>query len=186
MTTLDEALLQFSQLFERMGIPYAVMGGLAVRVHGIPRPTHDVDVTIAIDRAQLSELYDGAEELGFTVPEAFRKGWVDDVAGMPLVKLRMYLERHGIDIDLFLAESPFQAELLSRRQRLEWDDHHVWIVSPEDLVLLKLLANRARDIADIGDILFTQGTLDETYMRRWADVLGVRERLERVLEDVPD
>jgi hypothetical protein len=47
------------------------------------------------------------------------------------------------------------------------------------------LAARPRDIADIGDILFTQGELDRAYLRSWAERLGVLENLERVLEDPP-
>jgi hypothetical protein len=57
----------------------------------------------------------------------------------------------------------------------------VWLVSPEDLILLKLLANRPRDIADIGDVFFMQGQLDVTYMKKWAQRLGVADRLEPFL-----
>jgi hypothetical protein len=100
---------------------------------------------------------------------------------MPVVKFRLALAEHGIDIDVFLAESSFQAELLGRRRRATLDGTLVWLVSAEDLILLKLLAGRPRDTADIGDILFTQGKLDEAYMREWAERLGVRGQLERVL-----
>jgi hypothetical protein len=76
---------------------------------------------------------------------------------MPLVKFRLYLHGREVDVDAFLAETPFQEQLLSRRQRVALDNLEVWLVSPEDLILLKLLAGRPRDIADIGDVLFTQG-----------------------------
>jgi hypothetical protein len=49
------------------------------------------------------------------------------------------------------------------------------------LILLKLIAHRPRDLADIGDVLFMQGQLDEPYMRRWAAVLGVATGLEDAL-----
>ncbi len=42
---MDEYLVQplrdFVMCFERLDIPYALMGGIAVGAHGIPRPTHD-------------------------------------------------------------------------------------------------------------------------------------------------
>jgi predicted nucleotidyltransferase len=88
-----------------------------------------------------------------------------------------------VDIDVFLAETPFQHEVLARRRREDIDGQPVWLVSPEDLVLLKLFAGRTRDIADIADILFTQGQLDRDYMRHWAGQLCVMDRLERVLAD---
>ena len=54
-------------------------------------------------------------------------------------------------------------------------------MSPEDLILLKVLAARPRDIGDIEDVLLAQGDLDEAYMRQWAKELGVAEKLEEVL-----
>jgi hypothetical protein len=53
------------------------------------------------------------------------------------------------------------------------------------LILLKLLARRPRDLADIGDILFTQGQLDESYMRHWAQELGIQAELAKVLDQPP-
>ncbi len=118
MSDLTNTLYDITDLFESLGVRYAVMGRIAVRIYGIPRPTHDVDFTIAIERDQLPEFFRAAMAQGYTVPTAYEAGWVDCVAGMPLVKLRIYLEDHGVDVDIFLAESPFQESLLARR-RLE-------------------------------------------------------------------
>jgi hypothetical protein len=183
MTDLFQAIGQLVPLLERLGASYAVMGGIAVRAYGIPRPTYDVDFTLSLPRDRLHELYDGVEQIGYTVPEAFQKGWVDQVSGLSLVKFRWYREGLGIDIDVFLAEAPFQEEVLKRRRQVQLDGLNLWLVSPEDLILLKLLAARPRDLADVADVLFMQGQLDEAYLRRWADELGVRTALEQALAD---
>jgi predicted nucleotidyltransferase len=185
MTDLNEALRDVTGLLDHMGLTYAVMGGLAVRVHGIPRATYDIDFTLSIDRERLPELYTELRARGYTVPEVYDGGWVDQVAGMALVKFRLYLGERGIDVDVFLAESDYQRELLSRRQQHSVDGLTAWIVSAEDLILLKLVAGRPRDLADIGDVLFVQGRLDEAYLRRWADRLGVQARLDDALRDPP-
>jgi len=183
MTDLVGALHELALLFERLKAPYAVMGGLAVRVYGIPRPTYDIDFTVAIERQDLPDFYHTLRGLGHTVPEVYDSGWVDRVAGMPVVKSRFFLEGRGIDVDIFLAESRFQQQLLVRRRRHQLDDLSIWFVSPEDLILLKLLSHRPRDMADIGDILFTQGQLDVAYFRQWAQELGVLDELEQVLSE---
>ncbi len=183
MSDLVLLLHQFAKLFDGLGVPYAVMGGWAVRLYALPRPTYDIDFTIAIDRDRLADLYDVARETGFSVPEQFATGWVDSVAGMPLVKFRLFVEGRGIDIDVFLAESDYQQALMERRQAHAVAGKQAWFVSPEDLVLLKLIAARKRDLADIDDILMGQPNLDEAYMRRWAEPLGVSEQLEKALAE---
>jgi len=182
---MDEYLVQplqdFVRLFEELEIPYAIMGGIAVGAHGIPRPTHDLDFTIRIDRSRLPEFYAAAEQLGYSVPEAFAAGWVDLVAEMPLVRVRQWVSGKAIDIDIFLAESSFQKSVLARRVRMELDTGFAWLVSAEDLIVLKLLAMRPRDVGDILDIFLAQGQLDEHYMRTWAAELGVEDRLRDAL-----
>jgi hypothetical protein len=185
MKELAETVREVAELFERMAIHYAVMGGLAVRVYGIPRATYDIDFTAAVPRDRLPDLYAAVTALGYTVPEPYTSGWVDEVGGMPLVKFRLYHGTHGIDIDVFLAESRFQNSLIARRRMAEVEGFTVWLVSPEDLILLKLIAGRPRDLADIGDVVFIQGHLDEAYLRHWAAMLGISDALQRILLEPP-
>jgi len=128
---LVNALHEFVGLFELRGYRYAIMGDIAARVLGIPRPTYDVDFTLSISRDSLPELFDAAENAGYHVPVAYRSGWIDSVANMPIVKLGMQLGEHGIDIDVFLAESEFQESLLARRSQHDIGGRLVWLVSPD-------------------------------------------------------
>lgn len=182
MKGVDEAAREFVSLFERLGIRYAVMGGLAVRAHAIPRPTYDVDFTIELPREKLPALYRAAEQLGYAVPEHQATGWIDEVQGLPVVKVQWHSGPRSVDIDIFLAESPFQVQLLDRSRR-DAEDLAAVVVSPEDLILLKLIAGRPKDRLDVADVLFIQGRLDEDYMRLWADRLGVAAELEAALAE---
>lgn len=89
----------------------------------------------------------------------------------------------GIDIDIFLAESEFQQDLIRRRVQHTIGGIPAWFVSVEDLILLKLIAGRPRDRADIDDLLLARSELDEGYLRRWAGPLGVESKLDEVLAD---
>lgn len=179
--SLDDVAREIVAFFDRLNIPHAIMGGMAVRLYAIPRPTFDVDFTVSIPRESLSALYAAAEQMGLVVPPEQLSGWVDSVHGLPVVKLQWYVGTQPIDVDLFIAESPFQRELLNRRQRHSGEGWEAWFVTPEDLILLKLLADRPKDRIDIADILFVQGTLDESYLRTWAAKIGVSERLDDLL-----
>lgn len=185
MKDVEQALLDFIDVFDELKIPYAVMGGLAVRAYGVPRPTYDVDVSLTISEDGLPQLYDAVENAGYTVPEAYRSGWVDRIADMPLVKFRIYRVDKSVDVDVFIVETNYQRLAMERRGRWELHGRSVWIISAEDLVLLKLVAGRPRDMGDIEDVRFIQGDMDEAYMRYWAERLGVSSELEDVLAKPP-
>jgi len=68
-----------------------------------------------------------------------------------------------------------------RRIRVPFESRQLWFVSPDDLILLKLIANRPRDQGDVADILFIQGQLDEQYMQNWAASLEITDRLKTAL-----
>lgn len=183
MKSVTDTLHTLVDLLDQLSIEYAVMGGMAVRSHGVPRPTYDIDVIVVLERSQLPELFDRLRDRDFEIPEAYETGWVDRIKDMPLVKLRRYIRDESLDVDVFLAESEFQAEIMKRRSRLDVEGWSLWVVSPEDLVLLKLLAGRPRDLGDVADVLFMQAPLDVEYMRCWAGELGVEEALNRALAE---
>ena len=183
MTDLTAVIHDLVGLFDRLHLPYAIMGGIAVRAHGLPRPTFDVDFVLAVPRERLADLFAAIEAAGYTVPEHYHDGWVDSVGGMPLFKVRLFLECRGIDADVFLVDNDFQREVMTRRILEEVEGKPVQLITAEDLILFKLLAGRPRDLLDIKDIFFMQGQLDEAYMRRWAGPLGVGEQLAQALAE---
>ncbi|MEX2316662.1 MAG: nucleotidyltransferase [Pirellulales bacterium] len=183
MTDIPETLDLLVALLERMSLEYVVMAGLAVRSYSIPRATYDIDFTIALDHKRLPELFDALEEQEYVVPEPYRTGWVDTVKGLEVVKLKRYIGDQSLDVDLFLSSSEFQQEVLKRKRLVEVEGRKLWLVSPEDLILLKLLADRPRDLVDVADVLFMQGQLDVQYMRHWAAELGIAQELEQALAD---
>ena len=180
--TVEDVLLEMVGVCERLALSYAILGGLAVRVHGIPRPTYDVDFEITVTDQQLIDFFEASEKIGYEVAAPYRKGWRDVVGGMPLVKLKTYVEiGRTIDVDVFVNDTPFQASMMERRLPVAFDDQHLWFVTPEDLILMKLLANRPRDQGDVADVIFVQGQLDESYMRHWAHQLDITDRLNTAL-----
>jgi hypothetical protein len=140
---------------------------------------------VAVAPDGLARLKEEFESRGYSMPPVYESGWTDRVGGMPVVKFRWYVPGGDLDVDIFLAETPFQQSLIRRRQQADSDGLNMWVASAEDLILLKLVASRRRDLVDVADILFMQGQLDETYMRKWAKTLGVADALESALADPP-
>lgn len=158
---------------------------MAVTAYSIPRSTWDVDLTIGIDRDDLSRFFEAVEARGYSVPEAYTRGRVDQVAGMPLVKFKTYCASGTVDVDVFIAENDFQKSFLARSATMPTEVGPVSIVTAEDLILLKLIANRPRDLIDVADLLFIQDDLDEGYLKLWGTRLGVIAALEEQLANRP-
>jgi len=183
MTPVEQLLGDLIKLLSDRRIPYAVIGGWAVRAYGVPRPTYDVDLAISLARDQLTGLFDAISKLGYDVDDMYQGGWTDMVAGMPLVKAKTFVDGRTLVADLFLAETPFQASLMTRKQLLPVNGFEAWVASPEDIILLKLMASRHRDLGDVQDIFFMQGQLDEAYLQKWAEKLGVADSLQQALQE---
>lgn len=106
--------------------------------------------------------------------------------GLPVVKFQWFVGSRAIDVNVFLSEPPFQKQILERRRRISVEGWEGWFVTAEDLILLKLLANRQKHQVDVSDIFFMQPTLDELYMRQWAETLGIAVELNEALSSQRD
>ncbi len=170
-------------VFERAGVECAVMGGFAVRHWALPRPTYDVDFAVAVDDEELLRLLRAFDEAGFNVEKHFLTGFADTLADMRKVAVGCFDSGSVWQVDIFLATTPFVRSAFDRRVPSEVEGRRLSIVSVEDLLLFKLLADRTKDRADVEDLLLVCGPLDRTYLRRWAGHLDISGRLEQVLRE---
>jgi len=88
---------------------------------------------------------------------------------------RVLLLKHepsGIEIDLSLAGLPFEREVIERAVERSVREVSFRVATPEDIVVMKAIAMRPRDIADIGAILDAGHELDLTRIR----VIGASQR----------
>lgn len=81
-------------------------------------------------------------------------------------------------IGLLLADSAYLRTALERRQTVPFGTLQVPMLSIEDLVILKMVAGRLRDRADLEKIRAQQAYLrvDWTYVDRWKATLGIADR----------
>jgi len=162
---------------EGLNVPYAVMGGIAATAWGMPHFTHDVDLALGVGAADAGPLLRALDAAGYLVPDEFLRGWTDRLAGTRKVVVRKFIGEHVWDVDLFLQESEFLGSVIARRRIVDLDGRMTPLVSPEDLVLFKLVAGRPKDQGHLDDLLLVVGPLDDAYLVSWAEKLGVRDRL---------
>lgn len=182
---IQQVLLETIAVIERLGVPYAVMGGFAARAWGLPRPTFDVDIAVAVDADGLQHLFDALEDAGFDVPSEHRTGFLDLVGGFEKAKVNRLLDRHIWHTDLFVVQDAFLRSALSRARTTTIGRKKLRVMAPEDIILLKLIAHRRKDLADIEEIFSICADLDRTYLRQWAEKLQLTDRLAAFLPNQP-
>jgi hypothetical protein len=176
-----QAVLHLAKVLGTTGVPYAFMGGLALNAWGIPRTTFDFDVAVALDSQQLPGFLRGLEAHDLAADEPFLRGHVDRLSGMEKCSARLLFGSHWFVVDIFLATTPFLRSVMTRRVQVPVWGESVFVVSAADLILFKLVAGRRKDWVDIENVVAIQGIPDPGYLATWAALLGVQERLARVV-----
>jgi hypothetical protein len=130
---------------ERAGIEYAICGGLAMAIWSLPRATVDID--ILIQPVDVERAYVAAESLGYVV-KAFPMSFAD---GAVEIRRVSKFDPAGGDVMMldFLLVTPAVADVWSTRQRVDWEQGAMTVVSKEGLIRLKSLRGAGRDIDDI-------------------------------------
>jgi hypothetical protein len=85
-----------------------------------------------------------------------------------------------------LCPVPFAREMFARRKQVKLFGEPAWIGTAEDVLLHKLYWNQItpsdRQLGDAaGIVAVQQDALDKDYLRRWANELGVTQKLDEVL-----
>lgn len=171
--TAAELARAVADALEQKGLPYAIGGALALGFYAPPRATVDVDVNIFVpperDLDKALEALNGASFVAEKEPvalaqQACREG-----------QFRGHID--GMRIDVFVPAIDFYAQLAERRRQVPLLGRPLWILGAEDLVVLKLMFNRRKDLADVEALLDEQGSaIDRTYIRQTLTALvGARD-----------
>jgi len=155
---LEPALRDAMAFLEAHGYRYAVIGGIAVTTWGVIRATRDVDLKVLVPDLDYAAVR-GAIRSAF--PEPGRPHAPDN----PLI---VSADIEGVVVDFLLALPGYEEQIVTRAVWCDLGDLQVWVCTPEDLVIQKAIAGRARDWQDIEGILIEQHErLDLHYLEDW-------------------
>lgn len=171
MTGPDDVLAVIAAALDAAGLAYAVIGGHAVNAWLEPRFTADVDLTVAADPQALARARAALEAAGYQLS-------VEHGADLPSGPdfVRFTGGPGAPPIELQAAKTRLQDEVIQRARR---DARGVATATPEDLILLKLIAHRPKDLADLAGLVALSG-IDWAYVEERAREWDVLDRLERL------
>lgn len=175
-SVLRHTLRDLADLLNSRDISYAIIGGLAVLIRGRARFTDDIDAVIALYPEQAIVLVRNLQGTPFM--PAFEG--VEDVINRGLIAPLQHIET-GVIVDLALGLLPFEQGAIARATPQLLGDLEMPVVTAEDLLVMKVVASRPRDIDDAREIVnLHQNRLDWNHIQREAEILEMN-----ICEDLP-
>ncbi len=161
------------------GVDYMLTGSVAMAWYAQPRQTRDIDIVVDLPQFKVGTIVDSFSpdfyvDADMVRDEVHRHGMFNMIQDASVVKVDMIIRK----------PDPYGSEAFGRRRSVELAPGLTLdIISPEDLVLAKLAWAREGEsdlqLRDIRNLLRSVRDLDQPYVSRWANQLGLSALLEK-------
>lgn len=158
MSKLDKTLASLSRTFEALGVRWYVFGAQAAIFHGITRATADIDVTVEPGSHEMSEIAAALEAGEFQLR-------IDDPAFLEQTRVLPIVHRTGVPVDVVLAGPGIEELFFERVVQRTVTKRLIPIASAEDIITMKVLAGRPKDLEDVRGIIRANPALDVNVVR---------------------
>jgi hypothetical protein len=186
MLSQNEFLTNVVEKLQQTGIDYVICGSMAATFYGVTRSTQDADIIINPTKEQLAKFVELLGDAYYvskdTALEALEQGDMFNIIEV----------ENAYKADLIIRkQSAFSAEEFCRKRKENLLGKDLYILSPEDSILSKLVwAKQSRSemqYRDIMTILETRaGRLDMNYLDKWSKILNVEDDLNKCLSQIDD
>jgi len=182
---LDLALGAVGRAMRRLPARWYLFGGQAVALHGAPRATQDIDVTVLAEASVLEVL--AALRAEGIVPRLEDPAFIATTRVIPAEH-----RASGWKVDVVLGSPGLEEVIASRAVTRRVGRVAVPLLRLEHLLTLKVLADRPRDVADVSRLLSVNAAkVDVEEVRELLVALeealaegGLVARFDRILESV--
>nr|NQU91143.1 nucleotidyltransferase [Bacteroidota bacterium] len=129
-------------------VEFIVIGGYSVIYYGYTRGTNDMDLWLEPDNNNKDKLIQALTKYGI------RSSDLEKMNTFDFTKTNMF----------FIGKDPFRIDFLTKVQGVKWEDaienvvklefnnHHIPIVSFDDLIKMKITSERLKDKADVEEL----------------------------------
>lgn len=138
------------------GVEFVIVGGVAARLHGSTRLTHDLDIVPKLDAISWKRLIQSIWSLNTRprIPESRdRIENVENVRSWIVEKNMLALSFRSpsgaAEIDLLVSESDNFDDLKARALQVQVGGRTYYVASIDDLIAMKQKAGRPQDLLDI-------------------------------------
>jgi hypothetical protein len=155
-------LSELAAWFRTEEASWAVIGGVAVSLLGRPRPTRNIDALVNLSGRRWARFLEAGEKLGFVPRRADALPFAQQTR-----VLQMRHRNSGLEVNIVLGSLPFENEVVAGATQVDLGGVSIPLVRPEDLIVMKAVGHRPRDLDDIQGILVAHSSLKLTEMLNW-------------------
>jgi hypothetical protein len=145
------ALADLKDALAALGVGWYVFGAQAALIHGATRVTADIDVTVRLGKVTPARLVTVLKRHGFEL-RIKEPSFVRVTRVLPVLHIRT-----SVPADLVLAGPGLEDAFLERAVVHDLVGVAVPVARAEDLIVMKILAGRDKDLDDVAAILAARG-----------------------------
>ena len=164
---IGEVLAALGACFDALGVRWYLFGAQAAIHHGVARLTADVDVTVLPEPHSTPDLVSALATGGFRLRVAGADDFVARTRVLPFVHAATRLP-----VDVVLGGPGIEELFIERAETHRIEGVEVPIATVEDLVTMKVLAGRPKDLDDVQGMLRARAAeIDLDHVRRTLQLL---------------
>jgi hypothetical protein len=149
-----EALRDIEVALSGLELRWYLFGAQAAIIHGAARATADLDVTVELGERTAAELIGRVRSHGFLLRvDEEDAAFIEQCRILPVVH-----SGSSLPVDLVLAGPGLEELFFERVELIEIENQRFPIASAEDVIVMKILAGRARDLEDAEAIVAAKGS----------------------------
>ena len=180
MRKFEEILEIAADFLNSEKIPYMFVGAIAIGYYGIPRTTQDIDVLVVIPRDKIRIFADFFQSRDFYCPAEDI-----EIAFAEKSHFGAYDNQSPFRIDIKGIYNEFDQQSFLRRVQVESFNRKIWLCTPEDAIVSKLMYGSPKDILDVkGILLRLNDKLDYDYLTKYSKVYKVGQAYRKILQEV--
>jgi hypothetical protein len=146
-TRIAGLLADLAKALTTLGTRWYLFGAQAAIIHGVARLTADVDVTVDLTNIPTAKVVEELQRRGFD-PQFADSAFIETTRVIPLIH-----ERSRMPVDLVLAGPGLEDLFFERAQRVRIGRTFIRVAAPEDLIAMKILSGRLKDLDDVEALL---------------------------------
>ena len=181
----QELLKKVVGILEQIGIEYMLTGSVVSSLQGEPRSTHDIDMVIAIQSAQVHSLSEAFAQPDYYLDENSVLEAIKQSSMFNLLEINS-----GDKVDFWmLGEDKFDQLRFSRKYGEDFEGIKIKVSTPEDTILSKLRWAKLSEGSEkqFGDALrvyeVQYANLDKNYLEEWSKELGLEALWKRLKDE---